>query len=260
MVPGSERVAWLAAVAGLALLSPPVAYPQDEGDIPANFPVAAVTRWEAPTRKITNLEEFFSTIPETEIQPGSMRRMAFGVVAAVAPENGDRTVASFRLEVDPEAPPLPTRREVSLSLPLRDMGQPFAAGQSWTLYFDGAGRIVHLQTEGTLTHYRRRADGFVQIRLQDAGGRVVEVLPTTLMPPEGAVEGGFFSYLGLFREAGLVAGYDAVGGPSSLELESISLPALEARRDGLLPDPAPWNAIGDGGIGGAIPAGQRFAY
>ena len=148
---------------------------------------------------------------------------------------------------------------MSLSLPLRDLGPPFVPGQSWTICFDGRGEIVQLQIEGTITHYRRRADGLVQVRFRDLEGRGVEILPTTLMAPEGEWEGGFFAYLGLFRKAGLVAGYSAVGGPSSVELESIRLPDLEGRRDGLLPDPAPWRAI-DEGLRTAIPGHQRFAY
>lgn len=233
---------------------------QEEEKIPAGFTVVESTRWEAPTRKITNLDEFFSTIPETTMGRSWVRRMAFGVVHAVKSDGEDRTLATFKLEILPDAPPVPSRSKVSLSLPLQDMGQPFVVGQAWTLYFDEGGRIVHLQTEGIVTHYRRRKDGFVQVRLRDGEGRFVEVLPTTLMPPESVMEDGFFSYLGLFREAGLVLGYDAVGGPSSLELESISLPALEGRRDGLFPDPSPWKGVTDGGMGDLIPKAQRFAY
>ena len=233
---------------------------QEDEKIPEGFTVAETTRWEAPNRKITSLDEFFSTIPETTIGKSWVRRMAFGVVSAIKSDGDNRTLATFDLEILPDAPPVPSRSKVLLSMPLQDMGQPFAVGQAWTLYFDGAGQIVHLQTEGIVTHYRRRKDGFVQVRLRDAEGRFVEVLPTTLMPPEALMEDGFFSYLGLFREAGLVLGYDAVGGPSSLELESISLPSLEGRRDGLFPDPSPWNGITDGGMGDLIPKAQRFAY
>src|SRR5690606_12077336 len=134
----------------------------------------------------------------------------------------------------------PSRRETRLSLPIAETGNPFVEGQTWTLSFDRKGEVAHLQTEGVVTHYRRRSDGLVEIRFEDEAERRIEAIPTTLLAPEAEWKNGFFSYLSLFRVAGMVAGYDAVGGPGSVELESIDLPALEAGRDRLRPEAAPW--------------------
>src|SRR5690606_21253673 len=131
-------------------------------------------------RKITSLEEFFSTFPEVE----NAERMRRETVAVVKEEKElGRTRAEVRSELarDDGAVMLASRRETSLSLSIVETGNPFVEGQTWTLSFDRKGEVAHLQTEGVVTHYRRRSDGLVEIRFEDEAGRRIEAIPTTLM-------------------------------------------------------------------------------
>lgn len=222
--------------------------------------VNARTTWELPKKKVTSLTEFFALLPEMEI-PGVGKRMLMGtVISAEIAENGDGKI-QFQFVREEFPMFLPSRASTLLEIPLRGMGNPFVVGQTWSLFFNEEGDLVRLQHDSIMTHYRKRNGGLIEVRVHDGKGHTAEFVPTTVMPPEAEYEDGYFGYLDLFREAGMVAGGDAVGGPGALELESIVLPDAEPTLvDGLAIDNAPWVEIRAGGMSQAIPASQRFAY
>lgn len=226
------------------------------------YPLAiqAKTTWDLPKKKVTSLTEFFSLLPEMEIHGVGKRMLMAKVVSAQVAAKGDATIR-FQF-VQEEFPMfLPSRAGTVLEIPLRGMGNPFVAGQTWSLFFNKDGELVRLQHDSIMTHYRKRKGGLVEVRVHDGKGHGAQFVPTTVMPPEAEFEDGFFGYIDIFREAGMVAGGDAVGGPGVLELESIVLPDAEPILvNGLEPDTAPWIEIRAGGMGAAIPASQRYAY
>lgn len=227
---------------------------------PVTIPIAEKSIWKVPETKIVSLGQFFDTMMKIEPASNGGKREVEGRVIQIQKQDQMATV-DFALREQEFSQIIPEKNRTTLIIPMTDMGLPFTEGQKWLLYFDAKGEIARLQMNGTMTEYRKRKDGLVEVRVVDDEGLVMQAIPTTVMAPERDQRDGFYSNVDLFRGAGMIAGTDNVGGAGALELESLALlPIKVPRLNGIVADDTPWKPLLDGGMADAIELHQLFAY